>query len=420
MIRVAAYKWRFRAHAPDPPGEDTMMHICHRLIRPRSAPGPRPRIAALLACVALIPGVFAKPAVPPPAADLVAAFNLATNYTQALLVEGLPIVGSAAVSPYALREAEFLIRQQIGHRPDLLRAMAAERIRFVVMAPTEMTTDIPEHSDLRPASYWNRRARGLGATAARPAVSCGEENLLCLPGDPYSTENILIHEFAHVIHEWGMKRVDPTFDDRLLATYLHARSNGLWKGTYAMENRAEYWAEGTQSWFDTNRADDNEHGPVDTRDEVKQHDPELARLLAEVYGDGPWRYQRPAARSAADQSHLAGFDPAQRPGFRWPPRAKDPAGQGERLTWLPPDQLPAASPRGEGSATSIVFVNRRAGPVQIAWIDFKGKRKDYGAIRPGVSELLSTYPGHAWVFSEQGVELGGTVAGPRDGRIEIR
>ena len=37
-----------------------------------------------------------------------------------------------------------------------------------------------------------------------PSVSCGEENLLALEGDPYSTECILIHEFAHNIHLRGM------------------------------------------------------------------------------------------------------------------------------------------------------------------------------------------------------------------------
>lgn len=396
------------------------MHICRPLTHARAATRRLTRTATLLLSAALAPSLFALPAVPPPSADLVEAFHLATNYTQALLVEGLPVVGSAAVSPYALREAEFLIRRQIGHRPELLRAMAAQHIRFVVMAATEMTTDVPEHSDLRPASYWNRRARGLGATAARPAVTCGEENLLCLPGDPYSTENILIHEFAHVIHEWGMKSLDPTFDDRLLAAYTHARSNGLWKGTYAMDNRAEYWAEGTQSWFDTNRADDSEHGPVDTREEVKQHDPELARLLTEVYSDGPWRYQRPADRPATDRAHLAGFDHSQSPAFRWPSRAKKPSEIGEKLSWLSPDQLPASSPPGEGPPTSIALVNRRRDVVQVDWIDFEGRRKNYGAIRPGLSDLLSTYPGHAWVFSANGVELGGAVAGPRDGRIEIR
>jgi hypothetical protein len=88
--------------------------------------------------------------------------------------------------------------------------MAANKTRFTVMAHDEWTTDVPEHSDLRPPEYWDRRARGLGATRSRPSVSCGEENLLAMKGDPYSTENILIHEFAHAIHEMGLSTVDPT------------------------------------------------------------------------------------------------------------------------------------------------------------------------------------------------------------------
>ncbi|MFQ5808669.1 MAG: alpha/beta hydrolase [Armatimonadota bacterium] len=31
------------------------------------------------------------------------------------------------------------------------------------MSEDEFTTDVPEHSDLEPAAYWDRRARGLGA-----------------------------------------------------------------------------------------------------------------------------------------------------------------------------------------------------------------------------------------------------------------
>jgi len=32
---------------------------------------------------------------------------------------------------------------------------------------------------------------------------------------------------------------------------------------------------------------------VDTRAELKSYDPELAKLVEEVFSDGPWRYVRP-------------------------------------------------------------------------------------------------------------------------------
>ena len=128
-------------------------------------------------------------------------FDLDPFYEQWIDVGGLPVVASAKVNPYALKEAAWLIWQMVGHRPEVLRALAENNVRFAVMAHNELTTDIPEHSDLQPDSYWDRRARGLGPTPIRPAVSCGEENLLNYPGDPYSTENILVHEFAHAIHQ---------------------------------------------------------------------------------------------------------------------------------------------------------------------------------------------------------------------------
>ena len=48
-----------------------------------------------------------------------------------------------------------------------------------------------------------------------------------------------------------------------------------------MENADEYWAEGCQSWFDATMRVDVNSG-INTRDKLKQHDPEFAKLLTEV------------------------------------------------------------------------------------------------------------------------------------------
>ena len=256
-----------------------------------------------------------EPLPPPPSVR--ETFNLDPFYEQWIDVEGLPVVSSAKVNPYAVKEAAWLIRRMIGHRQDILQALAKNNVRFAVMAYSELTTDIPEHSDLQPDYYWDRRARGLGSTPTRPAVSCGEENLINYSGDPYSTENILVHEFAHAIHQMGLNTVDPDFDDRLQTTFEAAIEKGLWENTYAITNRAEYWAEGTQSWFDTNRANDDQHNHVDTRDKLKAYDPALAALLAEVYGDTDWRYTQAVTRTHL--LHLQGFNPEASPKFAWPP-----------------------------------------------------------------------------------------------------
>jgi hypothetical protein len=244
-------------------------------------------------------------------------FQLAPFYQKHLDVGGLPIVGSAKVSDTAIAECAWIVHHMLDHRPDILKALAAAKVRFVVMAYSEYTTDVPEHSHLKPRVYWDRRARGLGATPSAPAVSGGEENLLAFPGDPYPRENISIHEFAHAIHEVGLRTVDPSFDGRLRQTYESAMAAGLWKQTYAAVNRQEYWAEAVQAWFDNNDANNALHNDINTRAKLKSYDPQVATLCAEVFGDGAWRYQKPAARAAEDRTHLASFDPEKAPHFRW-------------------------------------------------------------------------------------------------------
>ena len=53
------------------------------------------------------------------------------------------------------------------------------------------------------------------------------------------------------------------------------------------------------------------------RAELKAYDPPLAKLCAEILGDGPWRYTKPQQRKPADRAHLAGYDFTQSPTFQW-------------------------------------------------------------------------------------------------------
>lgn len=255
--------------------------------------------------------------VSPPSKEIREKFKLDDFYHKHVLIDGFPIVGSKDVSDAAIREAKWIVGKMLDGRSDILKAMAANNTRLAVMAFNEYTTDIPEHRKLKPRIYWDRRARGLGATPRAPAVSCAEENLLCHPNDPYSTENILIHEFAHAIHQMGMNTIDPTFDKRLRESFERAKAQGLWKNTYAMSNRMEYWAEGVQSWFDNNRDKDELHNDVNTRVELKEYDPMLAKLCEEVFGDKEWKYKKPMDRSPAERSHLKEVDFNSLPSFKW-------------------------------------------------------------------------------------------------------
>jgi alpha-glucosidase len=217
---------------------------------------------------------------------------------------GLPVVSSEQARDDALVAAAKIVVAMLAQRPDLQKELTRGHVRIAVMAVSEVTTDIPEHSRLTPKDYWDKRARGLGGTPRIPTTSCAEENLLGLPADPYVGESILIHEFAHTIHGIGMKALDAkgaeTFDERLKKLYEQAKSRRLWEKTYAATNAAEYWAEGVQSYFDSNqRAEpaDGVHNAVRTREELAEYDPELGKLVAEVFGENPWRWTAAGAHA---------------------------------------------------------------------------------------------------------------------------
>ncbi len=253
-------------------------------------------------------------------------------YTQWSSAGGFPIVASAKVSPFAVKEAVYLVDLMLAKRPDVREAMTASGARLCILAHDEFTTDQPEFAhlesvkdfqELTAKEYWDARARGLGGSEEDPFCSCAEENLLAYEGDPYDTENILIHEFAHNLHLRGLTNVDATFDARLKAAFDEATKAGLWRGAYASSNHHEYWAEGVQSWFDNNRQNDAQHNHVDTRDELIAYDPKLAALCREVFGDTVLKYTKPQTRLTG---HLAGYDPLKAPKFVWPDRLMEARG----------------------------------------------------------------------------------------------
>jgi len=72
------------------------------------------------------------------------------------------------------------------------------------------------------------------------------------------------------------------------------------KRCYAGSNRHEYWAEGFQSWYDTNRTMDHDHNHINTRAQLKTYDPDLAALCEEILGDTPWVFVSPRERAGKD------------------------------------------------------------------------------------------------------------------------
>ena len=332
----------------------------------------------LAACIA-VPQATPSTQVLPVSGELRAEGDLDPFYEKHVDLLGFPILGSGRVRDEALLEAAWILERMLTGREELLGVMAADGVHLVVMAHDEYTTDVPEQRGMKPRAYWDRRARGLGG---KP-VSCAEENLLCFPGDPYSTENILIHEFAHIIHGSGLRQTDPSFDKRLGQAYDQAIAAGLWEGTYAATNKGEYWAEAVQSWFDDNRSNDSLHNHVDTRAELREYDPLLAELCEEVFGDLSWRYLKPERRSPQGRRHLAGLDLGSLPRFRW---------RDEPVTERPRVQVDTASGK------LVLQLETDRAPEEVAAFL---ERAQAGAYSDGSVELEA---GSLWLTSADGVD----------------
>ena len=305
----------------------------------------------------------------PPTAVVREFFELDPYYEQWINVEGLPVIASAKVNPYALKESAWLIKKTIGHLPDVLRAMVKNKARLSVIPYTEVITEIPEYRYVGTPDFVALYIRGGGGSEGA-TTTVSEENILSYPGETETggrEYSILIHEIAHAIHLLGFNTLDPTFDERLRITYEAAMEKGLWQGTYASSNRREYWAEATLAWFYPNGSAGSFGRFGNTRRALKEYDPELATLLTEVYGDREWRYTPVATRTHLP--HLQGFNPQDSPTFEWWPelvalnqQLGDPNSDGDGrwvdLKPYDPSELPRLTKLDPISdLTTIIFVN---------------------------------------------------------------
>ena len=200
-------------------------------------------------------------------------------YEKYLDAGGIPIVSASHVPDEALHRARDIIGEMLSDRADLTASMARDGIRVVVLGKSASHSELPE---------WVEWIGDPGEGELRgffldPLVVTSEENLLCYPDDPHGNGGeVLIHEFAHAVHFVGIEKRQPgaRFGRRLATMFTEARAAGLWDYTYAATNSAEYWAEGVEIWFGF-----NEPGHANTRRELEEYDPSLARLVTEVFGD---------------------------------------------------------------------------------------------------------------------------------------
>ena len=95
-----------------------------------------------------------------------------------------------------------------------------------------------------------------------------------------------------------IKRLDVDFDLALRKLQENAIAKGLWKGTPAARDRADYWTAGVLAYFDAagaGFAPNDATRPITTREALKEYDPELYKLVDETMlytNHVDWRYKR--------------------------------------------------------------------------------------------------------------------------------
>ena len=65
---------------------------------------------------------------------------------------------------------------------------------------------------------------------------------------------------------------------------------------------------------------------------------------------------------------------------------------------------PQAEPRPSsrtGEETSITFINRTKGDVEVYWLDFEAERRHYVTIRGGEQHQQHTFAGHVWLVTDK-------------------
>jgi hypothetical protein len=181
---------------------------------------------------------------------------------------------------------------------DLLRLQLQEIVRVAPTAAVARLREVtlwfsPEYPGVKPRAEYHPDAGWLHENGRDPIMVNGVEftDVRTFEAETIRMPNFTLHELAHAYHD---RMLPGGFENgEIKAAYERAKASKSydkverWFGnghpntrerSYAMTNPMEYFAESTEAYFSR-----NDFFPF-TRDELKQHDPEMAQLLARLWG----------------------------------------------------------------------------------------------------------------------------------------
>ena len=328
-----------------------------------------------------------------------ASLGLDSFYEKYVDMGGIPLIGSNKVPDEAFAQAYYQVANMLNQKPCIRKALVNSGIRVGIIAESEVTTNMPEYSDLNkvyPNVDWDTRGRGFGATLVRPLTTDAVENLLQKRSDRWFGESILIHEFAHTYFDFGIFSLEKGAQHQatLNKLFTDAMQTGLWDKTYAKTNSQEYWAETVQSWLNNNKSanpPNGIHNDISTREKLEGYDPKMAAFIAQFMDatlwsaycttsgpSRPWKDPTPTDLSNVSCNFSRYF-----------------------LKDLGCPNVSQLKSQNSTTQQSITFVNRTFNTTyNVEWIDLQGQRQNRGKVLPRRTLYMSTSQGHSWVITD--------------------
>ncbi len=275
------------------------------------------------------------------------------------------IRSSEQVDDKALLVASNKLNMMLANMPEARHNLAQWGAELHILSKDQQTSDLPEYRTQKGVKFVDNgiatdidaRTRGMGGIYA----SCGEENLLNLPGDRYAGgSDICMHEFAHDIMYYGL---DDSLQAKIKRQYQNAKNKGLWKDAYAISNETEYWAE-LSTWYFGAHGEFLKHTklPEPGASGLKDYDPDGYGLLDSIYSG----------------------------------KLKNDA-----LDVLPCKQVGPDAKSGKQKLEGyIMFSNNTAEWRNLFWIDSDGKVIAYGGIAPYTKFMQKTFVSHIWKIAD--------------------
>ena len=237
------------------------------------------------------------------------AYKLNTAwYKKYTHVRGIPIIASKRVNNRALLKAAAVTNKMLmgkKYGKNIAKHLKRYRTRIGIIGQNERLTQMPEARHLDKS--YDTKAAGLSIFGEwkfdnksnkwkeyyRIALT-REMNVLQkgYPIDKWAWGSSLTqHEFAHNIHLAVFDNEYASLSKEIKRAYQAAMKKGKWKGAYAATNEYEYFAEGSELWFNHNFSDPYGNTYVKRREQLKKYDLALYRLLLKVYGNHKWRFK---------------------------------------------------------------------------------------------------------------------------------